>query len=111
MERLLIALEAQGVALPRSTKPLVWLIAHGDAARDANAALIRELRANGIAADMDASGRAMKTQFKMADREGAAYSIVVGENELATNSVVLKDLKTTEQTTVPRDHIVSRLKS
>jgi len=111
LERLLIALEAHGVAIPSSAKPLVWLIAHGDAARDANAALIRELRANGIAADMDTSGRAVKAQFKMADREGAAYSIVVGENELATNSVVLKDLKTTEQTTVPRDQIVSRLKS
>jgi histidyl-tRNA synthetase len=111
LERLLIALEAQGVAIPSSAKPLVWLIAHGDAARDANATLIRELRANGIAADMDTSGRAVKAQFKMADREGAAYSIVVGENELATNSVVLKNLKTTEQTTVPRDQIISRLKS
>jgi histidyl-tRNA synthetase len=111
LERLLIALEAQGVAIPSSAKPLVWLIAHGDVARDANAALIRELRANGIAADMDTSGRAVKAQFKMADREGAAYSIVVGENELASNSVVLKDLKTTEQTSVPRDQIVAALKT
>jgi histidyl-tRNA synthetase len=111
LERLLIALEAQGVAIPNSAKPLVWLIAHGDAARDANAALIRELRANGIAADMDTSGRAVKAQFKMADREGAAYSIVVGENELASNSVMLKDLKTAEQTSVPRDQIVAALKT
>jgi histidyl-tRNA synthetase len=111
LERLLIALEAQGVAIPSSAKPLVWLIAHGDAARDANAALIRELRANGIAADMDTSGRAVKAQFKMADREGAAYSIVVGENELASNSVMLKDLKTAEQTSVPRDQIVAVLKT
>ena len=57
------------------------------------------------------SGRDVKAQFKMADREREAYSIVVGENELTTNTVVLKDLKTTQQTTVPRDQIVSRLKS
>ena len=111
LERLLIALEAQGVDLPRCGKPLVWLVAHGDVAREANATLIRELRNNGIAADMDVSGRAVKAQFKMADREGAAYSIVVGENELAAGTVVLKDLKTAEQTNVPRDQIISRLKS
>ena len=37
--------EAQGVQLPQIAKPLVWLVAHGDAARDANWALLRELRA------------------------------------------------------------------
>ncbi len=110
LERLLIALDAQGSAIPNSAKPLVWLVAHGDAARDVNGALLRELRAAGIAADMDPSGRSVKAQFKMADREGAASCIVAGDDELASNTVVLKNLQTREETRVPRAQIMARLK-
>ena len=111
LERLLMALESQGVALPRITPPLVWLISHGDAARSENWKLMLELRAAGIACDMDCSGRSVKAQFKLADREAAAFSIVLGESELQTRQVVLKDLKTTQQTSVPRDEIIARLKA
>ena len=89
MERLLLALEAQGVAIPTIRKPLVWLVSLGDAARDANAQLLRELRGAGVAADTDCSGRSAKSQFKLADREGAAWAITVGDSELAAGNVVL----------------------
>ncbi len=111
IERILLSLEAQGVALPRSSKPLIWLITHGDAARDANLRLLRELRSNVIAADMDLGARSVKSQFKLADRENASYCLVLGETELADKTVVLKDLKTGEQSIVPRDEIVARLKT
>jgi histidyl-tRNA synthetase len=110
LERLLIALEEQGIALPSSSKPLVWLMSHGDAARDANWKLLLELRANGIAADMDLTGRAMKKQFSMAEKEGAAYSLVTGEDELKNNTVVFKNFATRDQTTIPRSEAVSRIK-
>src|SRR5581483_10209005 len=71
LERLLLALDAQGVKLPDARKPLVWLVALGESARDANWKLLAELRAAGIAADMDASGRSAKAQFKIADREAS----------------------------------------
>ena len=109
LERLLLALEGQGVALPRRDAKLVWLISHGDAARAENWKLMLDLRAAGIRCDMDTSGRSMKAQFKLADREQAAFCIVIGENELANRQVVLKELKTTEQTILSRDEIVERL--
>jgi histidyl-tRNA synthetase len=109
IERLLLALEAQGVHLPHDNPNLVWLIAHGDAAREHNWNLLRELRAAGIAADMDVSGRSVKAQFRVADREHAAYCVVVGDNELAAGTVVLKDLKTGEQTTVLKADLPSKL--
>ena len=111
IERLLIALEAQGVTLPKTEPKLVWLVSHGDAAREANWKLMAELRAAGIAADMDPSGRSVKSQFKVADREKAVYCVVVGESELASNTVVLKSLATAEQTTVARSELVHRLKA
>src|SRR5207247_2881928 len=111
IERLLIALDAQGVTLPRNEPKLVWLVSHGDAAREANWKLLAELRAGGIAADMDPSGRSVKSQFKVADREGAAWCVVVGDSELGSNTVVLKKLAKGEQTTVPRGEVVTRLQS
>ncbi|MBA2440221.1 MAG: histidine--tRNA ligase [Thermoleophilaceae bacterium] len=115
LERLLIALDAQGVALPRDAQPLVWLVAHGDAARDANVRLLRDLRNAGISSDTDLSRRSVKAQFKLAEREHAAFAIVTGDDELAAGTVVLKDLAKREETTLPRNAVIdglsARLKS
>jgi histidyl-tRNA synthetase len=111
IERLLLALESQGVQLPRPRENLVWLVAHGDAAREHNWKLMAELRAAGVAADMDVSGRSVKSQFKLADREGASHCVVVGDNEMASGTVVLKNLATSEQTTVARGELLVRLKT
>jgi histidyl-tRNA synthetase len=109
IERLLLALDAQGVKLPDAQPKIVWLVSHGDAAKTFNWNLMRELRAAGVACDMDVSGRSVKSQFKLADREHAAYCVVVGETELAAGTVVLKDLTSGEQTTVPKAELPSRL--
>jgi histidyl-tRNA synthetase len=109
LERLLIALEAQGAQLPRPTKPLFWLIAHGDPARAAQFQLLKELRDNDIPADMDFSPRSLKAQFKVADRERANYSLILGDAELQSDSVVLKDLANGEQTTLPRSQVLARI--
>jgi histidyl-tRNA synthetase len=111
LERLLIALEAQKVELPNSKKPLVWLVYHGDAARNAQWQLLRDLRASDIPADMDHSGRSVKGQFKLLDRSGARWAVTIGETELANNTVVLKNLQTSEQATVARDELIARLKA
>src|SRR5687768_9306601 len=79
LERLLIALDAQGVKLPDARRPIVWLVYHGDAARAAQWKLLQELRAAGVAADMDHSGRSVKAQFKLSDREGSRWVITVGD--------------------------------
>ena len=111
LERLLIALEAQGAQLPRPTKPLFWLIAHGDPARQAQFQLLKELRDHDIPADMDFSPRSLKAQFKVADREGANYSLIVGDSELQSNTVVLKNLANGEQSTIARDELIPRLRA
>jgi histidyl-tRNA synthetase len=111
LERLLIAMEAQKVELPIEKRPLVWLIAHGDAARSANLRLLQELREAGIPADMDLTGRNVKSQFKLADREKAAWCITVGDAELAGGTVMLKDMATAEQSSVPRGEVVQRVSS
>jgi histidyl-tRNA synthetase len=110
LERLLLALDAQGVQLPTPRRPLVWVVSLGEAAKEANWQLLRELRGAGIVADMDSGNRSAKAQFKIADREGAAWVVTVGDSELAAGTVVLKDLKTGEQTRVPRAELTGRLR-
>jgi histidyl-tRNA synthetase len=109
LERLLIALEAQGVTISDPRRPLVWIVTQSDPARDANLKLITEFRAADVPCDMDATGRSLKSQFKLADRENAAWCIIVGDQELSANTVMLKNLKTGEQAPVARNQIVQRL--
>ena len=111
IERLLIALEIQGIELPRNQPRLIWLVSHGDAAKDANWKLMLDLRRAGIACDMDPSGRSLKSQFKLADREGAAFCLITGDTELASDQIVVKNLGTGEQASVPRDQLIDRLRA
>lgn len=110
LERLLIALEAQGVQLPDHRKPLVWIVAQNEAARPVAWRLLSELRRENIAADMDLAGRSVKSQFKLADRELARWCVILGETELASQTAALKDMTTGQQMTVPMNELTARLK-
>jgi histidyl-tRNA synthetase len=111
LERLLLALDSQGAGLPDPRPPLVWIAAHGRAAREESWKLLRELRAAGIVADMDLASRSIKAQFKLADREAAKFCLVLGDSELAAGQVTLKNLATGEQSLYSRGQILARLKS
>ncbi len=110
LERLLLALEAQKVTLPDPRKPLIWLVSHGSEAKGKSWKLLIELRAAGVAADMDLTNRSVKAQFKMADREGAKFCLILGDDELARKEVTLKNLSTGEQSAVSETEIISRVK-
>ena len=60
---------------------------------------------------MDFSARSLKSQFKVADREGAAFCLVVGESELASQTIVVKDLRTGQQNSVGRAGLIPHLQS
>jgi histidyl-tRNA synthetase len=111
LERLLIALESQGVALPDARKPLVWIVTQSESAKPIAWQLLAELRAADIVADMDVSGRSVKSQFKLAEREAASWSITIGDSEVETGTVQLKEMKTRDQTQVARGELLSRLGS
>lgn len=110
LERLLLALDAQGVGVPPDVKPLVWIAYHGDAARNASMTLAHDLREAGFCVDLDLTGRKIAKQFAMADREGAKVCLILGEDELASNSVQLKDLSTGQQKSVTRGQLNSQLR-
>jgi histidyl-tRNA synthetase len=73
-------------------------------------ALTSELRAAGISADRGFDNRSMKAQMKLANRSGAEFAVIVGEDELAAGTVVVKPLRSDDpQFTIPRGELVGRL--
>ena len=96
LERLLMVMEENGCDLPDAPTCDVYLAPMGDAAARACFALATQLRDGGVSVETDVVGRSLKAQMKYADKLGARYTIVVGDNELETGVAKLKDMKTGE---------------
>jgi histidyl-tRNA synthetase len=107
-ERLAMILEKNGRAAPVRAPEVFFVTADAEGAIEA---LRRgaELRAAGVACDLDPRGGKMKAQFKQAERVGARYALVLGGNEVRTGQAKLKDLKTREETPVTLGELVARL--
>ena len=85
-------MEAKGAALPESPRCEVYFAPMGKEAVRACFALVTRLREGGVAAECDLTGRGLKAQMKYADKLGARYTVVVGDNELSSQRAVLKDM-------------------
>ena len=98
LERLVLLLsEAQG-AVAKSPPPGLYVISRGSLAAERLAlALCRQGRQAGLVVERDASGAAFGKQFKRADKSGAPWAAVVGEEEAAEGVVVLKHLRDSER--------------
>ena len=100
MERALMILEAQKADLAEKNPCSVFIAALGEEASFAAFRMAHELRLSGISAACDVNGRGLKAQMKYADKIGALYSMVLGDNELQTGEAVLKNMETGEKHTV-----------
>lgn len=101
-ERIVLALEAQGVDLGADEKPCVYVANAGAELRDEVFMLAHELRAHGVRTECDYQGRSLKGQFKQADKLGAARIVIVGGDELAAGKVKLRDMATHEELLIDR---------
>ncbi len=111
IERLLLALEAEGVELDVEDRLDIYVVAIGDEAKLKSAELISSFRAKGISADMDYVDRKMKAQMKSADRLGAKFVIVIGESELEESAVNVKEMESGNQEKVAFHDLVNYLSS
>ena len=101
MERLLLVLEAAAKADPEGAAarltaqlpPTVYVVNRGEAAEAAALGLARNLRQAGVSVELDGSGAAFGKQFKRADRCGAPWALVIGDQEAEQGCVRLKSLR------------------
>ena len=110
VDRALLALEAEGITLEGvESRVDVFGVALGSAAKRTMTTLINDLRKAGISADMSFGDRGLKGAMKGADRAGARFALVLGEQELENGTVALKDLAAHEQHDVKVSDLVSVL--
>ncbi len=109
IDRTVLALQLQGVVLPEPSRVAVFVVvADPRLAADAFS-LVSQLRRAGVAADLGFDGRSVKAQFRLADRAGARWALVLGDDEAARGVVTVKDLADGSQSELPRDEVVTRL--
>ena len=104
IERLMLALQNQNAEFPEAEKCDLYIAPMGDMAAIKATALCTELRRDGFEAQCDVCGRGLKAQMKYADKIGALYSIVLGDNELAENKGTIKNMKSGETFEVSLDN-------
>lgn len=100
LERLIQTMIAQKVSIPGVDRPLLYLIPLGEEAKIACYALVKDLRHQGVAAQMDYTGRKLNKAMHDADRLGARFVAVIGEDEISSNTLTIKEMKTGETTSI-----------
>jgi len=108
VERLILVLESIG-ALPAAPRPKVFIAYHGEELRAEAFAIVRQLRAKGIAVVTDVDARSLKSQLRQADKSGAEFVAVLGEDEIASGTVSLKHMDSGDQRSVLRNELAGAL--
>jgi len=108
-ERLLLLMDACGHDFGAAPAPQIFLAWIGDDAKLYALKLLHELRGKGIRSEMDTKERNLKGQMKYANKLGAAYTAVIGSDEVESGEITLKNMSTSEQTKVRREDLVNAL--
>jgi len=108
-DRLVLSLMETTPAESVGRKPDVYIAPLGAAMNREAARLARELRRHDLVVDLGDESFRLKKSFEAADKMGARYILIVGENEVAAGAFALKHLASGEQVTVPRAELAQRI--
>lgn len=103
LERLLLVMDKQGCNYLAPKKCDIYFATMGDEALEKAIALTAQLREFGYYAEYDLMGRGLKAQMKYANKLGAAFTMVLGDNELAEAKAKLKEMESGEETLINLD--------
>ena len=103
LERLLMVMENQGINIPEPEPCALYIAGLGDNAQVKAFELINSVRLAGLSAETDVVGRGLRAQMKYADKIGARFSMVIGDNELEENKAEVKNMTTGEKTALALD--------
>lgn len=111
LERLLLALESQNLLPEKNRSVDAYVVALGETAQAEGFKLLNSLRQQGLSAAMDFAGRSMKAQMKQANKLGAKYSVILGEDEIAEGVVMLRSMEDSSQEKVPMNQVAEKIKA
>jgi histidyl-tRNA synthetase len=110
VDRTLLACQAEGVEPAPAGRVDVFLVPLGDDAKRLLVKTLAQLRDVGVRADLEYGGKGLKGAMKSADRSGAAYTVVLGERDLADGMAGVKDMASGDQQPVKLTELVETLK-
>lgn len=105
IERIIYFLEKEGVEVEKAPEISLYVGILGKNAKAKAYAIVNEMRSNDIVVETDYLDRSVKAQMKYANKIGAKNTVIIGEDELANNKAVIKNMETHEQTEVALDEI------
>jgi len=101
LERIVLNLKKQNVPIPALPQPQVFIAYIGDEARDEVVKLASTLRRAGVAVIEAIGNKSLKAQLRQANNLGVRQAVIIGEEEVKTGTVILRDMTTSEQKTIP----------
>lgn len=107
LERLMLLMEAQGCEFPQAEKPDLFIVALGEKATLKAVEIAKDMREEGFSALLDLNQRSIRAQMKYADKLGAKFNVVIGDNEVENKIAKLKNMQTGEETEINLDTFVS----
>jgi histidyl-tRNA synthetase len=110
IERIINIIKKQDVKVTEREKPKVFLIQLGDMGKKKCLRLFEEFQSKGIKAGEAFSKESIKSQLKVADKEGADWALIIGQREALEDTVIIKDMKTGAQETINLDRVVNEIK-
>ena len=96
-ERLLLLLEARGFAFPPAQAPHIFFCNIGESALKIALTLCDELTLDGLRAELDVMGRGLKAQMKYANKIGALFTAVIGDDDIEKGVVTIRNMQTGEE--------------
>lgn len=109
IERIILNLKRQNVTVKALPSPRFFVAWLGESAAATAFSLSADLRRNGIPLVQSLGNRSLKAQLRQASSTGARYAIIIGESELESRTVVLRDMATSEQRSLPLTNLAAAL--
>lgn len=110
LEATLLAMDKEGARAPEEPAPDAYICSIGEKASIEAALLAARLRDANLSVELDYEGRSLKAQMKQADKLGAKFALILGEEELARSSARVREMATGEESTIAMAELASRLR-
>ena len=111
IDRCVLAADAEGISFDQEFKSDLFIIPLGEESKSAALSIAQQLRSSGLRVEISFGDRALKGSMKAADKSGAAYVIVLGDSEIASAAVELKEMSTGKTSSVSLASLQKHLQS
>ncbi|MAF85607.1 MAG: histidine--tRNA ligase [Dehalococcoidales bacterium] len=109
IERIILNLKKQDISIPPLPSPQVFLAHIGEEAKDEATKLAARLRQAGIGVIEALGNKSLKAQLRQANKLGFEHAVIIGEQEIKDGTVILRDMTTSVQKTIPLDKLEEEL--